>query len=113
VLTGSGRWDVLVLIGALLGAFLAARSAAGFRIRIMPDSQWVAAFGPSVAKRWVFAFAGALLTQFGAGIAGGCTASLAMSGGAALSPAAFVFMAGRFAGGMATAWLVYWRVRHA
>ena len=50
-------------------------------------------------------FAGAVLVQLGADIAGGCTSGLAISGGAVLAPAAFVFMAGMFAGGIPTAWL--------
>jgi hypothetical protein len=49
----------------------------------------------------------AVLVQIGAGIAGGCTSGLAISGGAVLSPAAFVFMAGMFAGGIPAAWLWY------
>jgi hypothetical protein len=53
------------------------------------------------------AFAGSLLTEIGGGIAGGCTASLAVSGGAVLAPAAFVFMAGMFASGIPTAFLIY------
>jgi len=55
--------------------------------------------------RLLVAFFGAMLVQLGAGIAGGCTSGLAISGGALLSPAAFVFMGGMFASGIPTAWL--------
>jgi hypothetical protein len=102
-------WDVLVLLGSILGAFIAARLAGDFAIRTMPDHQWTAAFGSSVTRRWLLAFVGSLLTEVGGGVAGGCTASLAVSGGAVLAPAAFVFMAGMFAGGIPTALLVYRR----
>jgi len=100
-------WDVLVLVGSILGAFVAARLAGEFAVRTMPDRQWVEVFGPSVARRWLLAFAGSLLTEIGGGVAGGCTASLAVSGGAVLAPAAFVFMLGMFGGGIPTALLIY------
>jgi hypothetical protein len=102
-------WDVYVLLGGLLGAFGSSLSAGRFRIRTMPDRQWAAVFGSSVARRWLVAFLGSMLTEIGGGIAGGCTASLAVSGGAVLAPSAFLFMAGMFAGGIPTAALVYRR----
>jgi hypothetical protein len=111
-ITQSGiTWDVLVLAGGLVGAFVSSKLAGTFRIRTMPDAQWQDAFGPSVARRWLLAFAGSMLTEIGGGIAGGCTASLAVSGGALLAPAAFLFMAGMFAGGIPTAMLLYRRRR--
>jgi uncharacterized protein len=100
-------WDILVLVGGLAGAFAASKLAGTFRIRTMPDMQWQDAFGPSVKRRWLIAFVGSMLTEIGAGIAGGCTASLAVSGGALLAPAAFLFMMGMFAGGIPTALAVY------
>jgi uncharacterized membrane protein YedE/YeeE len=100
-------WDVLVLVGSVLGAFVAARLAGEFAVRTMPDWQWVDVFGPSIARRWLLAFVGSLLTEIGGGIAGGCTASLAVSGGAVLAPAAFIFMLGMFGGGIPTALLIY------
>jgi uncharacterized membrane protein YedE/YeeE len=100
-------WDVLVLIGSIVGAFVAARLAGEFAFRTMPDKQWISVFGPSTARRWLLAFVGSILTEIGGGIAGGCTASLAVSGGAVLAPAAFVFIAAMFAGGIPTALLIY------
>jgi hypothetical protein len=104
-------WDVLVLVGAFLGALCASLLAGDFRIRTMPDHRWTAAFGSSVARRWMLGFVGAMLTEIGGGIAGGCTASLAVSGGALLAPAAFAFMAGMFGSGIPTAYLVFRKVR--
>jgi hypothetical protein len=100
-------WDVLVLIGSIAGAFVAAKLSGDFAWRTLPDRQWVSAFGPSWTRRWLIAFIGSFLTEVGGGLAGGCTASLAVSGGAVLAPAAFVFMAGMFAGGIPTAFLIY------
>jgi hypothetical protein len=110
--TQSGiTWDVLVLFGGLVGAFVSSRLSGTFRLRTMPDAQWQGVFGASVVRRWMLAFAGSMLTEVGAGLAGGCTASLAVSGGALLAPAAFLFMVGMFAGGIPTAMLLYRRSR--
>jgi len=100
-------WDVLVLLGSVVGAFAAAKLAGEFAVRTMPDRQWVEVFGPSVARRWLLAFLGSMLTEVAGGLAGGCTASLAVSGGAVLAPGAFVFIGGMFAGGIPTALLLY------
>lgn len=104
-------WDVLVLVGCIAGGFLASAWAGEFAIRVAPDRQWEDAFGPNVVRRWFLAFVGSMLTEVGGGLAGGCTASLAVSGGAVLAPAAFLFMAGMFGGGIPTAFLLYRRVK--
>lgn len=104
-------WDAWVLVGGILGAFAASKLSRTFRFRTMPDAQWQDVFGPSVARRWLLAFAGSMLTEIGGGIAGGCTASLAVSGGVLLAPSAFLFMAGMFAGGIPTAVIIYRRTR--
>ena len=52
----------------------------------------------------------AALIEYASAIAGGCTSGLALSGGIALAPGAFIFMAAMFATGIPTAWLV-WRKR--
>jgi hypothetical protein len=107
VLVGAAHWELFALLGALAGAFSAARLGGTFRIRTMPDADWAGAFGTSTQKRWLVGFLGAALTEVASGIAGGCTASLAISGGAALAPGAFAFMAAMFLGGVPTAWLVF------
>ncbi len=76
----------------------------------MPDSQWREVFGESVAVRWAVVFFGTALIQYAAGLAGGCTAGLAVSGGAVLAPGAFLFIVGMFAGGIPVAWLLYRRI---
>ena len=100
-------WQVWVVIGVLLGSFISSKLSGEARLRWLPDTQWEPRFGSSRLLRLAIAFFGAVLVQVGAGIAGGCTSGLAISGGAALAPAAFLFMAGMFAGGIPTAWLWY------
>ena len=110
-ITQSGiTWDVIVIAGGLVGGFVASQLAGTFRIRTMPDgsgrtSSVRASRGACARVRRIDADGDRRR------VAGGCTASLAVSGGAALVPAAFLFMAGMFAGGIPTRWLIYRRRR--
>jgi uncharacterized membrane protein YedE/YeeE len=100
------NWQVWLVVGLCLGAFVSAWLAGTFRVRWLPDTVWRERFGVRTRTRLVLAFAGAFLVQLGAGIAGGCTSGMAISGGAVMSPAAYVFMAAMFAAGIPTAWIV-------
>jgi hypothetical protein len=104
-------WEVYLLVGAFLGALASALTSKQFAIRTIPETQWSEVFGPSVARRWLVVFVGTVILEFAASIAGGCTASLAVSGGAVLAPGAFLFMAGMFGGGIPVARLLYRRGR--
>lgn len=107
VMTPGITWQVWLMVGVLGGSFASSVLSGQARVRWLPDTEWRGRFGSSRALRLVVAFAGAALVQIGAGIAGGCTSGLAISGGAALAPAAFLFMAGMFAGGIPAAWLLH------
>jgi hypothetical protein len=107
VMPAAITWNVILLVGMLFGGALGALSSRTWRWRSMPDRQWIEAFGPSRAKRWGIAFFGGAVLQYAAGIAGGCTSGLAISGGMLLAPAAFLFIAGMFASGILTAWVIY------
>jgi len=107
VISPGFTWPVWLMVGVLGGSFLSSRLSGETRLRWLPDTQWEPRFGPSRTLRFALAFFGAALVQIGAGIAGGCTSGLAISGGAVLAPAAFMFMAGMFAGGIPTALLWY------
>jgi hypothetical protein len=102
-------WQVILLVGVFLGGMLAARLAHTWKWRWLPDKQWTEIFGSSRLKRAVIAFFGAIVLEIGAGIAGGCTSGLAISGGMLLVPAAFIFIAGMFASGILTSLLIYRR----
>ena len=102
-------WEVVMLFGLFIGGALGAISSRTWKIRWMPDKQWAEAFGQSRVTRWVLVFLGAILLEYGAGMAGGCTSGLAIWGGLQLAPAAFVFMGGMFATGIVTALVVYRR----
>jgi hypothetical protein len=102
-------WQVILLVGVFLGGMLAARLSHTWKWRWMPDKQWTEVLGSSRAKRWAIAFFGAIILEVGAGIAGGCTSGLAISGGMLLVPAAFIFIAGMFGSGILTALIIYRR----
>jgi hypothetical protein len=100
-------WGVILLVGIFLGGTLGAISSRSWKISVGGDEQWRKIFGPQTWKRWVIGFFGAIILEIGAGIAGGCTSGLAISGGMLLAPAAFLFIGGMFASGILTALLVY------
>ncbi len=98
---------VIMLLGIIVGSMLSALASGTFKWRAVSDDQWIEMFGSSRWKRWLALFAGGVLLEYGAGIAGGCTSGLAISGGVQLAPAAYLFIAGMFASGILTAKLIY------
>ncbi len=102
-------WPVVLLVGVFFGGMLGAITSRTFKFRFNDDVQWKKNIGPQPWKRWVIAFVGAIILEYAAGIAGGCTSGLAISGGMLLAPAAFLFIAGMFASGIITALIVYGR----
>jgi hypothetical protein len=104
-------WGVVLLIGVFFGGMLGAATSGtlkwGKKDAANSDELWKKIFGPQVWKRWVLAFLGAIVLEYGAGIAGGCTSGLAISGGMLLAPAAYLFIAGMFASGIVTALIIY------
>ena len=100
-------WQVILLVGIFFGGMAGAKLAGTWKWRPMPDKQWTGVFGRSRWTRWAIAFFGAIVLEIGAGIAGGCTSGLAISGGMLLAPAAYLFIAAMFVSGIATAFLLY------
>jgi len=104
-------WGVILLVGVFFGGMLGAATSGtlkwGKKDAANSDPLWKKIFGPQVWKRWVLAFFGAIVLEYVAGIAGGCTSGLAISGGMLLAPAAYLFIAGMFASGIVTALIVY------
>jgi hypothetical protein len=103
------NWQLILLVGIFFGGMLGALTSRNWGWKWLPDVQWSRVFGPQRWKRWLAAFLGAIVIEYGAGIAGGCTSGLVISGGMLLAPAAFLFMAGFFVSGIVTVLLVYRR----
>jgi hypothetical protein len=102
---------VILLIGIFFGGMIGAATSKtlmwGKKGATNSDVQWKRIFGPQTWKRWVIGFVGAIIVEYGAGIAGGCTSGLAISGGMLLVPAAFLFIAGFMVSGIITAMIIY------
>ncbi len=106
-------YGVMMLLGLFIGGMIGAATSGtlkwGKKDAANDDVQWRRVFGPQIWKRWLLAFIGAIVLEYAAGIAGGCTSGLAISGGMLLAPSAFIFIAGMFASGILTAILIYRR----
>lgn len=98
-------WQVALVVGVALGAFLSARRSGTLRRGIAPV--WERALGArSAAARFLLAFLGGFLMLAGARIADGCTSGHGLSGMAQLAIGSFVAIAATFAGGIAMAHLL-------
>jgi|SRR5680860_121049 len=102
-------FQIILFIGMLLGSFTASKWSKDFKLRMVPDRQWSETFGPSKVKRWLMIFVGGVIIEYAAGIAGGCTSGLAISGTMQLSPAGLIFIIGLFVSGIITTKVLYGR----
>ncbi len=100
-------WYVVLIVGIVFGAMLGAWSSGTLKLRWNDDPVWPKVLGSGKWKRALIGFFCAMLVQFGAGLAGGCTSGLAISGGMLLAPSAYIFIAAMFASGILTALVVY------
>lgn len=100
------EWEVMLTLGVVVGAFLAATSGAEFKVTLVPRL-WEAEFGSSLALRLGVAFVGGVIMAFGARMAGGCTSGHGISGALQLSVGSWIALAAFFAGGVATAMVMY------
>jgi uncharacterized membrane protein YedE/YeeE len=95
-------WQVAVVIGIALGAFLSMRMSNTIRQTISPV--WARTMGTgTLGARAPVAFLGGFVMLLGARIAGGCTSGHGISGMAQLSLGSTVAVAAMFAGGILAA----------
>jgi len=99
-------WVWMLVAGVAVGAFLSAWLSGGLQAVWMPGL-WAQTFGDSALLRFVAAFAGGLLVALGARWAGGCTSGHGISGTMQLAVSSWVAALCFFAGGIATAMLLY------
>lgn len=96
-------WEVMFLVGIVLGSLFAAWSGDQYVGRWLPPL-WEAHFGEnSIVPRLISAFAGGALMAFGARLAGGCTSGHGISGTLQLSVGSWLSLLFFFVGGMAVA----------
>ena len=98
-------WQVAVVGGITIGAFLSMRLSGARRKTISPV--WARAMGTTtLAARAPIAFLAGFIMLFGARIAGGCTSGHGISGMAQLSAGSTLAVAAMFTGGILTALLL-------
>ncbi len=99
-------WQMMMVLGILIGAFIASKSDGSFKMKSVPD-MWSERFGPSPLKRGVFAFIGGIILMFGARLAGGCPSGYGLGAMVQLAVSGLVVVGCFFAGGIAFANIIY------
>ena len=99
-------WEWMLVAGVAVGAFMSAWLSGSLQAVRVPGL-WAATFGDSVPLRFAAAFGGGVLVAFGARWAGGCTSGHGISGTMQLAASSWVAAMCFFAGGIATAMLLY------
>ncbi|CEG08670.1 putative inner membrane protein [Afipia felis] len=101
-ITAKNLWQVAMVGGIAIGAFISMKMSGAQREPISPI--WTRALGSSsCAVRYAVAFSGGFLMLFGARIADGCTSGHGLSGIAQLSVGSTIAVFAMFVGGIATA----------
>lgn len=102
-------WQVAMVVGIAIGAFLSMKLSGATRQPISPI--WARALGTdSPARRYALAFFAGFILLLGARIADGCTTGHGLSGTAQLAVGSLVAVASMFVGGIATAMLALRRI---
>ncbi|MGC9515867.1 YeeE/YedE thiosulfate transporter family protein [Methanocrinis sp.] len=99
-------WEVMLVAGIILGAFLSASLSGEFRAETVP-ALWRERFGPDPFLRIAAAFVGGALLGLGARWAGGCTSGHGISGTAQLAASSWLAVICFFVGGVATAMILF------
>lgn len=100
------NYGTLFLVGTAVGAFLSALMRGGLKVEHVP-SVWSERFGPSVGKRFAWAFIGGAIIMFASRLANGCTSGNGITQSLQLAVVGWTFFATMFASGVATAWLMF------
>jgi uncharacterized protein len=107
--TGKNWWQVALVAGIALGAFVSMRLSGARRQTISPI--WSRALGTSSPwARYALAFAAGFLMLIGARLADGCTSGHGLSGVAQLAVGSTIAVAAMFVGGVVTAHLLLRRI---
>jgi len=99
-------WEWMLVAGVAVGAFMSAWLSGSLHAVWVPDL-WAKTFGGNISLRFAAAFIGGILVAFGARWAGGCTSGHGISGTMQLAASSWVAALCFFAGGIATAMILY------
>ena len=100
------EWEVMLMFGVILGAFIAAYTGGEIAAAWVP-TLWQERFGPDVALRTGVAFLGGAVMAYGARLAGGCTSGHGISGALQLSVSSWIALVCFFTTAVVTAMLLY------
>ncbi len=89
---------VYMFLGILLGGFLSGTMARRVSFQVIRGPR------ASLRTRLLLAFAGGIISAYGARLARGCTSGQALSGGATLAAGSWAYLVAVFAGGFAVAY---------
>ena len=103
-------WQMMVVVGIFLGAFLSARLGKTSKYETVPPI-WQERFGDSSVFRGIAAFAGGAILLFGARLAGGCPSGHGLSGNMQLAVSGLLALVFFILAGVVTARLIYGRRR--
>lgn len=107
--TAKNWWQVALVVGVALGAFLSMKLSGARRAPISPV--WARALGTSSpAARYLVAFLAGFVMLFGARLADGCTSGHGLSGMAQMAVSSTIAVAFMFIGGILTAFLALRRI---
>jgi uncharacterized membrane protein YedE/YeeE len=99
-------WQVMMVLGILIGAFISSKTDGSFRFKAVPD-MWAERFGSRPVKRGVFAFIGGVILMFGARLAGGCPSGYGLGAMVQLAVSGLIVVVCFFAGGIIFAHIIY------
>ncbi len=99
-------WEVMLVAGIVIGAFLSASISGEFRVETVP-TLWADRFGPDPLLRMAVAFVGGVLVGLGARWAGGCTSGHGISGTLQLAASSWLAVICFFIGGITTAMILF------
>jgi hypothetical protein len=91
------NWVLFEVFGVFLGALAGSLIGRSFKIKVDRSEGW------NVSERLATGFTGGILIGFASRLARGCTSGLALSGGAQLALAGWLFVMAMFLGGFAAA----------
>jgi uncharacterized membrane protein YedE/YeeE len=99
-------WSVALVIGLLIGGFISAKASGDFKIKLVPEL-WRSTHGPSVARRWTWAFVSGIMIGFAARLTGGCVSGVLISSSIQLAPGGYIFMIALWIGAVVTTAVFY------
>ncbi|HQO10144.1 MAG TPA: YeeE/YedE thiosulfate transporter family protein [Clostridiales bacterium] len=99
-------WEIMFVIGIVIGAFISAYISGDFNIITVPRL-WAREFGDSFIFRIIISIIGGIFLGFGARLAGGCTSGHGISGAMQMAVSSWVSAIFFFIGGGVTAYLMF------